>query len=76
MPRGGMLCPWVMATSPSASDAITRIAAALDRIEAASARLSAHTSAPDDERYQALRRRTKAALETLETVIAKAGGAR
>ncbi len=55
------------------------IAASFDRIERALARIeTAAQRKPDpvgtDTRYQALRTRTQAALASLETVIAQAGG--
>ena len=58
----------------STHTAITRIAHALDRIEARATQLS-QARVPDDgdTRYQALRTRTRAALASLETVIAQIG---
>ncbi len=57
----------------STAQALARIELALARIEAVAARPRV---ANDDSRYQALRTRTQAALASLETVIARAGGAR
>ncbi len=52
--------------------ALARIDRALTRIEAAAQRKPA--AEVNDSRYQALRTRTQAALASLETVIAQAGG--
>jgi hypothetical protein len=60
-------------TEDSSLQAIARIERALARIEAAAQRKPAPEG---DSRYQALRSRTQAALASLETVIAQAGGHR
>jgi hypothetical protein len=62
-------------TEDSTSAALARIEHALSRIEAASRRTPV-ASNDGDARYQALRSRTQAALASLETVIARVGGAR
>ena len=59
-------------TEDSTTQALARIDRALARIEAAAQRKPA--AAASDSRYQALRTRTRAALSSLETVIAQAGG--
>jgi hypothetical protein len=59
-------------TEDSTTQALARIDRALARIEAAAQRKPAATA--NDSRYQALRTRTQAALASLETVIAQAGG--
>lgn len=61
-------------TEDSSLQAIARIERALARIETASQRKSAATEG--DSRYLALRNRTQAALASLESVIAQAGGRR
>jgi hypothetical protein len=61
-------------TDDSTMQALARIDRALARIEAAAQRKPAVTGS--DARYQALRTRTQAALASLETVIAQAGGLR
>ena len=61
-------------TEDSTTQALARIDRALARIEAATRAKPAPAGA--DSRYQALRTRTQAALASLETVIAQAGGAR
>jgi hypothetical protein len=59
-------------TDDSITQALSRIDKALARIEAAAPRKIPDSG--DEARYQALRSRTKAALTSLETVIAQAGG--
>ena len=59
-------------TDDSTAQAFARIDRALARIEAAAQPKPAATA--NDSRYQALRMRTQAALASLETVIAQAGG--
>ena len=61
-------------TEDSTAQALARIDRALARIEAAA--LAKPVPAANDSRYQVLRTRTQAALASLETVIAQAGGAR
>lgn len=65
-------------TDESAPLALARIERALARIEAAAARARAPRAVNADNdseaRYQTLRARTQAALASLETVIAQAGG--
>jgi hypothetical protein len=61
-------------TEDSTTLALARIDRALTRIEAAAQRKP--VPAGNDSRYQALRTRTQAALASLETVIAQAGGQR
>jgi hypothetical protein len=61
-------------TEDSSLQAIARIERALARIEAAAQRKPVPTEG--DSRYQALRTRTQAALASLESVIAQAGGRR
>jgi hypothetical protein len=62
-------------TEDSTTELFIRIEQALARIEAAARRVPAPSS-DSDARYHALRSRTQAALASLETVIAKVGGAR
>jgi len=57
---------------PAAQNSLSRIEAALSRIEALAQRPVAPTN-DGDSRYQALRQRTQAALASLETVIAQVG---
>jgi len=57
---------------PAARNSLSRIEAALARIEALASKPAGGTS-QDDSRYLALRQRTQAALASLETVIAKVG---
>jgi hypothetical protein len=59
---------------PEIQTALGRIEAALVRIERTTSRLV--PAGASDARYRALRKRTQAALASLETVIAQAGGAR
>ena len=59
-------------TEDSTTQALARIDRALARIEAVAQHKPA--AAGTDSRYQALRTRTQAALSSLETVIAQAGG--
>jgi len=59
---------------PDISMALARIEAALLRIERSTNRIA--PASASDARYRALRKRTQAALASLETVIAQAGGAR
>ena len=59
-------------TEDTIGASLTRIERALVRIETAAQRKP--VPANTDTRYQALRTRTQAALASLETVIAQAGG--
>ena len=59
-------------TQDSIEQALKRIDTALARIEAASKRKP--IAGNDESKYQMLRSRTQAALASLETVIAQAGG--
>ncbi|MFM9976943.1 MAG: hypothetical protein ACKVOP_02700 [Sphingomonadaceae bacterium] len=61
-------------TSPEIDTALARIEAALARIERTTTQLA--PAGASDARYRALRKRTQAALASLETVIAQAGATR